>query len=156
MASSKTSTGKATLGNKKPTEFLLRADSGRLSPVNVYELTAKGFELKDVQEMLSISDLYSGRGVLGRILGKSSDKTNYQGKRQPVRLNSNQSAIAFLYASALECAIDVFGTQELAEEWLGRPCKYLNADAPLDLIDNALGFRIVQDYLKRIEYGVYQ
>lgn len=31
------------------------------------------------------------------------------------------------YAKVLEHAIDVFGTQRLAEEWLGRPCKYQDA-----------------------------
>jgi uncharacterized protein (DUF2384 family) len=43
----------------------------------------------------------------------------------------------------------------LAEEWLGRPCKYLEGDAPLAVVDNALGFQVVQDYLNRIEVALY-
>jgi len=79
-----------------------------------------------------------------------------QGSRQPAHLNSQQSAVAFQYAKVLEHAMNVFGTQKLAEEWLGRPCKHLDGDVPLDVIDNPFGFQAVEDYLERIEYGVYQ
>lgn len=156
MASPKTRTGKATPAAGRPTEYLLRIDSGQLSPVTIYKLTAKGFELKDVQAMLSISNLYSKKNILSRIVGKSLRKVHGQGSnKQPVRLNSQQSAVAFQYACVLEHAINVFGAQKLAEEWLGRPCKYLEGDVPLDVIDNGVGFQAVQDYLKRIEYGLY-
>src|SRR3546814_4614172 len=39
-----------------------------------------------------------------------------QGSRQPAHLNSQQSAVAFQYAKVLEHAMNVFGTQKLAEE----------------------------------------
>ena len=156
MASSERSIAKTTLGAEKPTELVLRADLEQLSLVQIYGLIAKGFELKNAQKMLSSSDLYLERNILGRILGRSFGKSHRHGKKQPVRLSSHQSALVFQYAKVLESAMNVFGSQKLAEEWLGRPCKYLEVDAPLDIIDNALGYRIVQDYLKRIEYGVYQ
>jgi len=50
----------------------------------------------------------------------------------------------------------VFGSQPLAEEWLGRPSQFLRGGVPLDMIDNPVGFQAVEDYLERIEYGVYQ
>jgi putative toxin-antitoxin system antitoxin component (TIGR02293 family) len=128
-------------GAEKPKVFLIRADSGQLSPIQVYSLIAKGYDLKSVHEMLSSSDLFLERNILGRILGRSSGKGHRHGKKQPVRLGSHQSALAFQYAKVLEYAINVFGSQKLAEEWLGRPCKYLEVDAPLDMIDNALGYR---------------
>lgn len=156
MASSKRSTAKISPGAEKPTEFLLRPDLGQLSPIQVYGLITKGFDLKNVHKMLSSSDLFLERNILGRILGRSSGKPHRHGKKQHIRLGSHQSALAFQYAKVLENAISVFGSQKLAEEWLGRPCKYLEVDAPLDIIDNALGYQIVQDYLNRIEYGVYQ
>lgn len=156
MSSSEGSTAKISPGAEKPTVCLLRADSGQLSPIQVYGLIAKGFDLKSVHKMLSSSDLFLERNVLGRILGRSWGKGHRHGKKQPVRLCSHQSALAFQYAQVLEYAINVFGSQKLAEEWLGRPCKCLEADAPLDLVDNVLGYRLVQDYLNRIEYGIYQ
>lgn len=157
MISTDTFAVKAKLLARKPTEYLLQLDAGQLSQVMVYKLTVKGFELKDVQDMLSISDLYSTNKVMSRIVGKSIRTLQRQGSsKQPAHLNAQQSAVAFQYAKVLEYAIHVFGTQKLAEEWLGRPCKYLEGDVPLDVIDNPIGFQAVEDYLERIEHGVYQ
>ncbi|QBZ89325.1 DUF2384 domain-containing protein [Pseudomonas viciae] len=61
-----------------------------------------------------------------------------------------------LYVKALEHATDVFGGQRLAEDWLRKPCTYLDDQVPLELIDNPPGFQVVEDYLARIELGVYQ
>lgn len=60
------------------------------------------------------------------------------------------------YAKALEHAANVFGSQQLAEDWLRKPCTYLDGQVPLELIDNSQGFKVVEDYLSRIELGVYQ
>ena len=107
--------------------------------------------------MLSISDLYSAEKILSRIVSKSARTIQRQSKgNQTVRLNSLQSALAFQYATILERAIKVFGTQKLAEEWLGRPCKYFDGEIPLDVVGNPVGFQVVNDYLERVEYGVYQ
>ena len=140
-------TRRAAAAPRKPTEYLLQKSADQLSPVIVYRLTVKGFDLKDVKDMLAISDLYSTKKI--RTIQR-------QGSRQPAHLNSQQSAVAFQYAKVLEHAMNVFGTQKLAEEWLGRPCKHLDGDVPLDVIDNPFGFQAVEDYLERIEYGVYQ
>lgn len=141
---------------RRPTEYLLRIDIGQLSPVMLYQLTNKGFALKDVQDMLSLSELFATNKIMSRIVGKSIRTLQRQGAKQPAQLNSQQSAVAFQYAKVLEHAISVFGSQKLAEEWLGRPCKYLDGTVPLDVIDNPVGFQAVEDYLERIRYGVYQ
>ena len=157
MVASGTRADKAALAVRKPTDYLLRSDSALLSPVMVYKLTAEGFEMKDVQDMLSISDLYSAEKILSRIVGKSARAIQRQSKgNQTVRLSSLQSAVAFQYATVLERATKVFGTQKLAEQWLGRPCEYLDGGIPLDVVGNPVGFQVVNDYLERIEYGVYQ
>lgn len=150
-------TNRAALTARKPTECLLGCDPGLLSPVMVYQQTAKGFKLKAVQEMLLTSDLYSAKQILLRILGKSARTIQRQGSsKQTVRLNCQQSAVALQYAWVLEHAIRVFGTQKLAEGWLGQPCKCLDGEVPLDIVANPVGFQVVDDYLARIEYGVYQ
>jgi len=144
------------LPRRRPTEYLLREDAGQLSPVMVYRRTAEGFELKDVQDMLALSDLYSTKKIMSRIVGKSVRTLQRQGSKQDAHLNAQQSAVAFQFARVLEHAISVFGSLKLAEEWLGRPCRYLDGEVPLDVIDNPIGFQTVEDYLQRIEYGVYQ
>lgn len=141
---------------RRPTEYLLRTDSDHLTAVMVYQLTHEGFALKDVQDMLSVSVLYSSNKILSRIVGKSVRTIQRQGAKQPAHLNSQQSAVALQYAKVLEHAINVFGNQTLAEQWLAKPCKYLDGNVPLEMIDNPVGFQAVEDYLERIEYGVYQ
>ncbi len=102
------------------------------------------------------SCLYSTKRIMSRIMSKSSRKIKRQGIKKPAHLNSQQSAMALHHAKVLEHAINVFGNQKLAEEWLGRPCKYLNDNVPLEVIDNPAGLQAIEDYLERIEYGVYQ
>ncbi len=151
MPTAEARTDKSSPPTRRPTEYLLRNDMDQLSSVMVYRLTIKGFALK-----ATLSDLFSNKKIMSRIVGKSIRTLQRQGTRQPALLNAQQSAVAFQYAKVLEHAITVFGTQKLAEEWLGRPCKYLDGDVPLDVIDNPVGFQAVEDYLERVEYGVYQ
>lgn len=140
----------------KPTEFLC-GDSGQLTLIMVHKLIVKGFLLKDVQAMVSSSELYLKKQVLTRILGKSVRAARRQKDQFGVALlNHQQSATAYQFAEALEGAIDVFGTQRLAEEWLCQPSKYLDGQAPVDIVDEPVGLRAVKQYLERVEYGVYQ
>lgn len=142
---------------RSPTAYLFGSESGNLSTIRIYSLTVDGFRLKDVQDMLQSSALYSTQKVLSRIVGKSVRTIQRQGSSNKMaQLNSQQSAVAFQYAKVLEHAMAVFGSQKAAEEWLGKPCRYLEGGVPLDLIENPVGFQAVEDYLERIELGVYQ
>lgn len=152
-----TQTAKSTLPARTPTEYLTQVKIEQLSQLSIFLLAREGFALKDVQAMLSISELYSSSRVIGRIVGKPIRTSQRQGDdSKTARLNVQQSAVAFQYAKVLEHATTVFGALRLAEEWLDRPCKHLAGSVPLDLIDNSLGFQAVEDYLERVELGVYQ
>lgn len=141
---------------RKPTEVLLHGRKGD-ERLLIIRYTQEGFNLTDVRDMLSTSDLYMKHGLVERITGKSIRTLQRLVKEsKPVRLNQQQSTVAFQYAQTLEHATNVFGSQQLAEDWLKKPCKYLDGNVPLELIDNSLGFQVVEDYLTRIEYGVYQ
>ncbi|MVV49694.1 DUF2384 domain-containing protein [Pseudomonas sp. PB120] len=141
---------------RKPTEVLLNGRKGDTRML-IIRYTQEGFDLNDVRDMLSSSKLYMEHGLLERITGKSIRTVQRLAKEtEPVRLNQQQSTIAFQYAQTLEHSINVFGDQQLAEDWLKKPCKYLDGHIPLELIDNSFGFQVVEDYLTRIEHGVYQ
>lgn len=73
-----------------------------------------------------------------------------------MQLNQQQNPVAFQYAQVLDHACSVFGGKPFAEQWLKSPCKQLECQIPLELLDNALGFEQVEGFLTRIEYGVYQ
>ncbi|MNE59562.1 hypothetical protein D3C76_88990 [compost metagenome] len=141
----------------KPTVFLIGDQPVPPSSLQVYQLVCAGFTLTDVKAMVSSSALYSSSDTLKRVVGRSvrtlQRKAQESGK---VRLNAQQSAVAFQYARALEDAIAVFGSQLQAEAWLGRPCPHLEGCVPLDMVENAVGFQIVEAYLQRLEMGVYQ
>lgn len=143
---------------RKPTEYLTQIRIEQLSQLSIFLLAKEGFALKDVHAMVSISDLYSSSKVIERIVGKPArTKQNKKSDESTTaRLSVLQSAIAFQYAKVLEHAATVFGTLLLAEEWLAKPCRHLAGHIPLDLVDNPLGFQVVEDYLERVELGVYQ
>ena len=144
-------------GTLTPTECLTKGRIRQLSPSDVVSLIFSGFELDDVTAMISLSKLYSTAQITERILGKKRRSIQRQrSKDYPVRLSAHQSAVAFQYAKTLEHASVVFGKQETAEDWLSRPCPHLDGLIPLDLIANAIGFQVVEDYLERIELGIYQ
>lgn len=140
-----------------PTGCLTKGRVGQLTPCDVVSMILDGFELNDVIAMISLSSLYSKPQITERIVGMSTLAIKRQ--RQKVcapRLSAHQSALAFQYAKALEYAKLAFGKQSVAEDWLARSCPQLGGLTPLDIIDNALGFQLVRDYLARIELGVYQ
>ncbi|WP_053147079.1 antitoxin Xre/MbcA/ParS toxin-binding domain-containing protein [Pseudomonas sp. P97.38] len=155
-ASAVKTTARAKKASRKPTEVLLQGRKGD-ERLLIIRYAQEGFYLSDVKEMLSTSTLYLEHDLVQRITGKSVRTIQRLAKEtQPIRLNPQQSTVAFQYAQVLEQAINVFGSQSLAEDWLRKPCKYLDGHVPLELIDNALGFQVVEDYLTRIEHGVYQ
>ncbi len=49
----------------------------------------------------------------------------------------------------------VLGSQEAAERWLEHPAIGLDRRRPIDLLATPSGAKMVEDYLTRIEYGVY-
>ncbi|WP_139831330.1 MULTISPECIES: antitoxin Xre/MbcA/ParS toxin-binding domain-containing protein [unclassified Pseudomonas] len=141
---------------RRPTEVLLHGRKGD-TRLSILQYTKEGFSLSAVKDMLALSALYMEHDLVQRITGKSIRTVQRLAKETgSVRLNPQQSAVAFQYAQVLEHATEVFGNQLLAEDWLKKPCKYLDGNVPLELIDNPLGFQVVEDYLTRIEHGVYQ
>lgn len=156
-ADARTTKSPAVSPARRPTAYLIGGEAGDMSAIRIYMMTKDGFDLKDVQDMLSSSVLYSNQKVLSKIVGKSVRTIQRQGSsKQPTQLTSQQSAVAFQYAKVLEHATTVFGSQKSAEDWLAKPCKFLEGGVPLDLIENAVGFQAVEDYLERMELGVYQ
>lgn len=148
---------RTSLPTRSPTEYLLGEGRGELSAMAVYRLITKGFSLKDLLGMLSLLDPVLVAKVISRTTGKSARTIQRLSRREvPVQLTAHQSAIALQYAKVLERALNVFGTMDLVQSWLSRPCNRLDGEVPLNIIDSPLGFQAVQDYLERIEYGLYQ
>ena len=141
----------------KPLELLLRGQDSGDDPMLILRCTSEGFELPDVVNMIASSELYQQGEMVKRITGKSVRTVRRLLKENmPVRLDTPQSIIAYQYAAALELAIEVFGRQAKAESWLKQRATYFYGYVPLDLVGHGLGFRMVEEYLNQIKYGVYQ
>ncbi|MDD1985436.1 antitoxin Xre/MbcA/ParS toxin-binding domain-containing protein [Pseudomonas asiatica] len=141
---------------RPPTQYLLQ-DVEELSAILIYRHTAQGVSLKNVRELLAAFPGLPSEYILRRVIGVSPSQLKSPKKIGLVLLlNSQQSAIAFQLARILEKAVSVFGVQHRAEEWLICPCTYLEGIAPIDMVENTLGFQAVEAYLDRVRYGVYQ
>jgi putative toxin-antitoxin system antitoxin component (TIGR02293 family) len=70
-------------------------------------------------------------------------------------LNKGQSGRAWKFAIILSEATEIFGSQAEAENWMASPASGLNQPRPMDLLATAAGVEIVEEFLERLEYGVY-
>jgi putative toxin-antitoxin system antitoxin component (TIGR02293 family) len=71
------------------------------------------------------------------------------------RLSTEQAGRTWQFAEILARATKALGSQEAAEHWLARPAIGLDRACPIDLLATPVGAKFVDDYLTRIEYGVY-
>lgn len=70
-------------------------------------------------------------------------------------LSQEQSGRTWKFAEILAKATAVLGSQEEAERWLERPAIGLDQRRPIDLLPTPAGVRLVEEFLGRLEYGVY-
>jgi putative toxin-antitoxin system antitoxin component (TIGR02293 family) len=70
-------------------------------------------------------------------------------------LSPEQSGRVWKLAEILAKTTAVLGSQEEAEQWLQRPAMGLDQRRPIDLLATPAGMEIVEDFLGRLEYGVY-
>lgn len=92
---------------------------------------------------------------LEKALGMSL-RTVQRVKASPTKvLDPDQSARTWKLASILAKATDVFGSQEAAENWLERPATGLDRRRPIDLLATPAGAELVEQFLTRLDYGVY-
>ena len=83
-------------------------------------------------------------------------RTRQRRKADPTKLlNQEQSGRTWKFAEILAKATAVFGSRAEAEQWLERAAIGLDQRRPIDLLTTTAGVEIVENYLERIEYGVY-
>ncbi len=74
-------------------------------------------------------------------------------KQQP--LDRDHSDRLMRYARLYWMAVDYFGEQTTARDWLGRPARGLVGRSPLEFAETEMGAREVEDLIGRLEHGVY-
>ena len=71
------------------------------------------------------------------------------------RLDAVESERVLRFARLMGKAINVFGSENNAREWLNKAQFGLGGAVPLDYAETEIGAREVENLLGRIEYGVY-
>ena len=83
-------------------------------------------------------------------------RTFQRSKVHPERaLSVDAGGRTWKLAEILAKATEVFGSRPAAERWLESAAVGLNQYRPIDLLATPAGTELVDDYLGRIEYGVY-
>ena len=127
--------------------------SRRSSDEDAHELVMRGLPAAAMVKLfavltLSTADVLEAIGV--------SERSYARRKAAPkTRLPVGESERVWRFAEVVAHATRVFGSQAEAESRLNRPAIGLDQRKPIDLLRTHPGARLVQDYLTRIEHGVY-
>jgi putative toxin-antitoxin system antitoxin component (TIGR02293 family) len=142
-------------GGRQPIIALLLPGTNTDDRMEVFRATKTGFPLSSVVDLVESVDAFKRNNVLSKIFGLSDRTLARRMKNKDESLSQEQSARALYYAEILEKAQEVFGTRQLAEEWMIKPALGLDGETPIDLLSNPVGYELVADFLHRLEYGVY-
>ncbi len=122
-----------------------------MAPAYMIERIHQGlpiYELDALQESLAVP-----MEVLAAKLGIS--KATLQRRKIEGRLDAMESERVLRFARLMGKAINVFGSEDNAREWLNKAQFGLGGAVPLDYAETEIGAREVENLLGRIEYGVY-
>lgn len=124
--------------------------------LDAHEVIVSGFPGKALTHLVGKVGVMQKADVLEKAVGISLRTFQRRKKDERVKpLSKEQSGRTWKFAEILAKAMTVFGSQEEAEQWLSRPATGLNQQRPIDLLDTPAGVEIVEDFLERLEYGVY-
>ncbi|AJD46263.1 DUF2384 domain-containing protein [Rhizobium sp. SEMIA 4085] len=125
------------------------------SALDAHELLLHGLPTSAVDHLIGQLVFIGKTQSLEKAVGMSL-RTWQRRKDAPSKpLSQEQSGRAWKFAEILAKATDVFGTQAEAEQWLEGPAIGLDQRRPIDLLGTPAGVELVEDYLERLEYGVY-
>ena len=115
------------------------------------ERLRKGLPMKEfrvLQELLKISE-----EELGRCLGISP--ATLHRRKKTARLETPESERVVRYARLFGIGMEVFVTEEATREWLKTANPGTAGEAPLSYADTEFGAREVENFIGRIDHGVF-
>lgn len=127
-----------------------------LNTADAHELLLKGLPVASVLHFVSKAAFLEDGDALKRSIGVSlAALRRRKGKISPPRLGAEQSNWCWRFAKIFAHAIGVFGSEGAAAAWMNRPAIGLEHRKPVDLLVTNPGTELVEQYLTRIEFGVY-
>ncbi len=123
--------------------------------LDVHEMLLEGLPGEALRHLVDGFVVLQKTASLEKAVGMSL-RTFQRRRDEPDRpLSQEQSGRTWKFAEILARATTLFGSQQEAEKWLERPAAGLERHCPLDLLSTPAGLEIVEDFLGRLEYGVY-
>jgi putative toxin-antitoxin system antitoxin component (TIGR02293 family) len=136
---------KRLIGNREPKAR---------SAFEIHEMIEKGLPSQDIIAFVESVSVLQDRRVVVKVIGMS-ERTLYRRVKHPEPLTAEQGSRAWRFAEILTKAEDVFGDPEEAARWMNTPAMGLEGRKPIDLITTQVGYELVNDFLTRMDYGVY-
>jgi putative toxin-antitoxin system antitoxin component (TIGR02293 family) len=123
--------------------------------LEVHEILSRGLPREALVHLINNVSVLHNHALLKVAIGVSV-RTSQRMKAAPGKpLSPEQSGRAWIFAEILAKATEVLGSQQEAERWLEHPAVGLDQRRPIDLLATPAGVRLVEDFLGRLQYGVY-
>lgn len=124
------------------------------SAFEIHEMIEQGLPSQDIISFVESVQLFNDKKIVVKVIGMS-ERTLYRRVKNPEPLTAEQSNRTWRFAEILTKAEDVLGDTEEAQRWMNTPAMGLEGRKPIDLITTQVGYRLVDDFLTRMDYGVY-
>ncbi len=123
--------------------------------LDAHEMLLQGLPGRALQHLIDNLAVLQKTTSLERAVGMSL-RTFQRHRDAPAKpLSQDQSGRAWKFAEILSRATSLFGSQQDAEQWLEQPATGLNQRRPIDLLATPAGVELVEEFLTRLEHGVY-
>jgi putative toxin-antitoxin system antitoxin component (TIGR02293 family) len=123
--------------------------------LDAHEMLLQGLPAKALSHLVDHLVIIKRTASFEKAVGMSL-RTFQRRKEAPAKpLSQEQSGRTWKFAEILAKATALLGSQEEAEQWLERPAMGLDRHRPIDLLATPAGVELVEDFLQRLEYGVY-
>lgn len=124
--------------------------------MDAHDVLLKGLPADALLHLVSAVTFLEHGDALQKAIGLSlRTLQRHRAKSAPHLLSVDQSNRAWRFAEIFSHAIDVMGSEEAAEVWMNKPAIGLANRKPVDLLATSAGVEAVEEYLTRLEYGVY-
>ena len=125
------------------------------SPIEAHEMILQGIPSQALEKLVTHLLVIDSSDAFEKAFGMS-ERTFQRHKSDYSRtLSTEQSSRTWNFARILTKATSVLGSQDAAEKWMIMPAMGLDDRRPIDLLATAAGAELVQEFLERLDYGVY-
>ena len=140
----------ASAGRSRPTMSEILGLREARSEADLARAIEQRIPLTSVDQLLSVG---LTAAELDRLVVSRRALLHRRQRNQPLTVPESDRLVRL--ARVLMQAIETFGGEERALEWLRTPRQRFDQRAPLDLLISDTGTRMVEDYLRQIDEGYF-